>query len=77
MIAVTRGLISSIFIAYYFNRKLVASQYLWHVWQKNIPYQTSTTEITKHTEKTPLSTKHFVVFVSFVVKTLVVSQTAG
>jgi hypothetical protein len=34
-------------------------------------------KVTKHTEKAPLSMKHFVVFVFFVVKTLVVSQTPG
>ena len=77
MIVVTRVLVSSDFIVYHFNHKLVGSQHLWCLSQKKLPYHTYTTKITKHTEKTPLSMKHFVVFVSFVVKTLVVSRTAG
>jgi hypothetical protein len=77
MIFLTRGLVSSDSIAYHFNRKLVTSQHLWRLFVKKLPYHTYTTKITNHTEKTPLSMKHFVVFVSFVVKTLAVSQTAG
>ena len=77
MIVVTRVPVSSDFIVYHFNHKLVGSQHLWCLSQKKLPYHTYTTKITKHTEKTPLSMKHFVVFVSFVVKTLVVSRTAG
>jgi hypothetical protein len=77
MIVVTRVLVSSDFIDYHFNHKLVASQHLWRLSQKKLPYHTYATKITKRTEKTPLSMKHFVVFVSFVVKTLVVSRTVG
>ena len=72
MFFVAKRLVPPDFIAYYFNRKAAESQHYRRSWQKKM--QTFASKVRKHTEETPLSMKHFVVSVPFVVKTLVISQ---